>query len=98
MMFSPEQPEETKELTMDMLRKVLDEKFKEYLSPVQKQVQDLHAEMQLLKTQHSKDINNLKSENNNLKEELQRLEVFQRKNNISFLTSQRYMVKTWIKK
>ena len=85
MSFSPEQTEkqkEDKQYFKELFREVLDEKFKEYLLPVEVDVLQLREEIKNIKDQHTSAVKELKEENEKLKDQIQQMEHYQRKNNL----------------
>ena len=95
MSFSPEQVQMDKTITAqemfkdkeyfkDLLREILDEKFREYLQPVKENIAALEIKVNEIDNKHSERINKLVEENRRLKDEIVKLEGYQRKNNIRF--------------
>ena len=92
MSFSPEQVQMDKTITAqemfkdkeyfkDLLREILDEKFREYLQPVKENIAALEIKVNEIDNKHSERINKLVEENRRLKDEIVKLEGYQRKNN-----------------
>ena len=86
MSFSPEQEASMtqKDCLKEILSDLLDTKFKEYLEPITKEVKELQDKVKVMEDSHKRDIYEIKQENQKLKDDLRRLETFQRKNNVRF--------------
>ena len=96
MSFSPEQVQMDKIITAeemykekkyfkDLLGEILDEKFREYLQPVKENIAVLEIRVHEIDSKHSERINKLVEENRRLKDEIVKLEGYQRKkNNVKF--------------
>ena len=86
MSFSPEQEASMtqKDCLKEILSDLLDTKFKEYLKPITKEVKELQDKVKVMEDSHKRDIYEIKQENQKLKDDLRRLETFQRKNNVRF--------------
>lgn len=90
MSFSPEGQDETEQTSLcDLLSKMLDDKFKEYLTPVKDDISSLKASMETKQIENGSRFDKieehckqLQAENNALKDKLNKLETFQRKNNL----------------
>ena len=85
MSFSPEMITQTENLR-DMLREILDEKLLEHIKPLKDNFGSMEHEICQLKLKHTEDVAQLKEENKKLQDHVNRLESFQRKNNIKFLS------------
>ena len=96
MSFSPEQTQmdtkcSTEERLKDktyfkeLLGELLDEKFTEYLKPVKKDIAALESRVESIENNYAVKISEVTKENENLKDEIHRLETYQRRNNIKFL-------------
>ena len=84
MFFSPENGNPNGNFK-DVLREVLDEKLKEHIGPLKENICALEAGLSELTNKQKKDVEQLRSENENLKIHINKLETYQRKNNIRFL-------------
>ena len=68
----------------EILSELLDSKFQEHLQPIKTEVGELKNKLKSLDDAHKKEIHLIKQENRQLKDEIIRLEMFQRKNNVRF--------------
>ena len=91
MSFSPEGPPGQdylrtmlQEVMDKKLRQVLDEKFGEHIAPVKQEIAKLQQHIHVMKEKHESEIRVLKQENQKQKAHIEKLESYQRRNNIRF--------------
>ena len=75
-----------------ILSDLLEEKFETYMSPLQAELAEVKKDIKILKSNHEKTttslqqkINNLETENTALKQQIEKVESYQRKNNLRII-------------